>query len=83
MNDAAPARPQTAGRAIGLLAVAAFASAATTRICDGLLPQLAGMRVASVRPGAEGKSEVETKPATRKTRAIIGAPDRTGITGCR
>ena len=31
----------TAGRAIVLLAVAAFASAATTRICDGLLPQLA------------------------------------------
>jgi len=31
----------TAGRAIALLAVAAFASAATTRICDGLLPQLA------------------------------------------
>ena len=31
----------TAGRAIVLLAVAAFASAATTRIGDGLLPQLA------------------------------------------
>ena len=33
--------PPTAGRAIVLLAVAAFASTATTRICDGLLPQLA------------------------------------------
>lgn len=41
MSDAAQTRPATAGRAILLLAVAAFASAATTRICDGLLPQLA------------------------------------------
>ncbi len=39
----------TAGRAIALLAVAAFASAATTRICDGLLPQLA--TEFSVTPG--------------------------------
>ena len=31
----------SAGRAILLLAIAAFASAATTRICDALLPQLA------------------------------------------
>jgi len=37
-----PIEPRTnANRAIILLAVAAFASAATTRICDGLLPQLA------------------------------------------
>ena len=41
MSDATPSKAPTAGRAILLLAVAAFASAATTRICDGLLPQLA------------------------------------------
>jgi len=39
--DTSTQRPIAAGRAIVLLAVAAFASAATTRICDGLLPQLA------------------------------------------
>lgn len=41
MSQVANANPPTASRAIILLAVAAFASAATTRICDGLLPQLA------------------------------------------
>ena len=41
MIDTSTQRPIAAGRAIVLLAVAAFASAATTRICDGLLPQLA------------------------------------------
>lgn len=41
MSDATTSKAPTAGRAIVLLAVAAFASAATTRICDGLLPQLA------------------------------------------
>ncbi|MCB1534321.1 MAG: MFS transporter [Rhodoblastus sp.] len=41
MSEPTQARRVTANRAIVLLAVAAFASAATTRICDGLLPQLA------------------------------------------
>lgn len=40
-DDPQHSKPATAGRAIFLLAIAAFASAATTRICDGLLPQLA------------------------------------------
>lgn len=38
--DQAPAAPTASARAIVLLSVAAFASAATTRICDGLLPQI-------------------------------------------
>ena len=40
-DSAAGASSGAAGRAIFLLSIAAFASSATTRICDALLPQLA------------------------------------------
>ena len=38
--NATAENPATPARAIAILSLAAFASAATTRICDGLLPQI-------------------------------------------
>jgi predicted MFS family arabinose efflux permease len=40
-GDALNQAPAVPARTLALLALAAFASAATTRICDGLLPQIA------------------------------------------
>ncbi len=39
-RDSVAGLPATPARAIAILSLAAFASAATTRICDGLLPQI-------------------------------------------